>query len=192
MITGGNSLDLASYDDSLKPNVVVLCRDIEPYPPAKYLAGIALKSCADTRNNQLIDIKSCNYLFNFLCLQDARSEHYEDALFYNAQGQITEGTTFNFIWFEDDGVVCSSPFEKNCLPGTTLTLLIEGLKEENIPFQWRALSQKNLTKIAGCAVMSSTRFVVPVNRIDMIEFDIKKNLPLFEKLNKILIKRLGI
>jgi len=194
IITGGNSLDLPikrTQDELPDPNVILICRNIIGPTTENYTHGINLKSLLDVRPKELVDIKSCNYLFNIMALEDAYEHHFDDALFYDRDGIFTECTTANFIWFDDNHQIYSVPFKNNCLPGITLTLLIEALKESEIKFQWNSLTKDNLNLIAGCAILSSTRLILPVRKIDNTVFSIEKHADFFKQLNELLRKKLN-
>ena len=193
IVTGGNSFDLpiSKNNENLpKANTIIICRNIPGPSQEQYLKGISLKSMADVRPKELVDIKSCNYLFNIMALEEARTQSYEDVLFYDNKNVFTECTTANFIWFDENYNVYSVPFENNCLAGTTLTLLVEALSTSPIQFQWKGLAKDEINSVFGCAILSSTRLILPVNKIDNTLFSIKKHLEFFRQLNELLEKKL--
>ncbi|BBH52086.1 aminotransferase class IV [Fluviispira sanaruensis] len=189
IVTGGNSFDLGikRMNETLpNPNVIIICRNTAGPSQDQYMQGISLKCLPDLRAQGLIDIKSCSYLYNLMCLEMAKKEGYNDALFYNNLNLITESTTANFIWFDEKNNVNSAPFKGSCLAGTTLSKLIQGMQKTNLLFTWKELNLKNLAEATGCGIISSIRGIVPVNKIDTTHFDIHSQKKLFEKLNKVL------
>lgn len=193
IVTGGSNLDLpiAKSDGNLPdPNIIIICRNITGPSKEQYLYGVKLKTLLDLRPKELVDIKSCNYLFNIMAIEEAKTSHFEDALFYDKSGILTECTTANFIWFDENYNIFSAPFENNCLAGTTLTLLVEAIEQSAFKFQWKALKKSNLQNVFGCAILSSTRLLLPIQKIDDFEFQNAKHQDFFKTLNTLLLSKL--
>ncbi len=194
IITGGNSLDISIQKNKEKlpnSNIIILCRNIAGPTKEQYNNGVTLRSCLDFRPKELIDIKSCNYLFNIMALEEAHYNNFDDVLFYNQKGIYTECSSANFIWFDENHNIYSAPFENNCLAGTTLILFIESLSKTNIKFTWKALERDKLSIVAGCAMLSSTRLILPIKKIDENKFSIENQSTFFTDLNKLLEKRIN-
>ncbi|MES2616007.1 MAG: aminotransferase class IV [Bdellovibrionota bacterium] len=195
IVTGGNSLDLPIKKNNYQlptPNIIIICRNIMGPSQEKYEKGIKLKTFCDVRPKELIDIKSCNYLFNIMSLEESQASNYDDVLFYDTNNQFTECSTANFIWFDENLHVYSAPFKNNCLAGTTLTLLVEALQENgsSIKFHWKSLERNKLGSVSGCAILSSTRLILPVQKIDDVCFSVDKHSHFFDTLMSLLKKRL--
>jgi branched-subunit amino acid aminotransferase/4-amino-4-deoxychorismate lyase len=186
MVTGGNSLDLPIQKKEGKlpeSNVMIICRNATGPSKEQYENGIKLWSCLDFRNQALLDVKSNSYLFNLMCLENARLAGFDDALFHK-DGFFTESTTANFIWFDQDQNVYSAPFDQNCLAGTTLSLLVKAFEKNKISFAWKALASPDL--ISGCALVSSIRGILPIKQIDQMQFDVQSKKDFFDKINQFL------
>lgn len=185
MVTGGNSLDLAiknSETDPQNSNVMMICRAASLPNQDMLDKGISLASCPDVRNPALLDVKSTHYLFNLLALENAKAQGFDDALFVRKHS-FTESTTANFIWLDHKFQVHSAPFDQNCLPGTTLSLLVKIFEKKGIPFSWKALTQKNVFQCQGAAIVSSLRGVLAVRQIDQTQFDVSKSKDFFAQMN---------
>jgi len=186
IITGGNSFDLFIKKEKEmlpKPNIIIICRNVTGPTKDNYTNGISLKSIPDLRSPALIEIKSCSYLYNLISIEKSRLEGFNDALFYNSNNIITESTTSNFIWFNEDLIVRSIAFNGSCLAGVTLSRLISGLKKMKISFDWSELNHTNISTVKGCGIISSIRGILPINQIDDNHFDIQSYKYFFEKLN---------
>ncbi|NBO38144.1 hypothetical protein EBU99_06140 [bacterium] len=189
ILTGGDGLSLQpsrQADGSFMPGrLIVLCR--EGHGPDEILRrrGYSLKTCLDARSKELVDIKSCSYLWNLMCLDDATLEGFDDALLVNPNGEISESTTASFVWLsKDEGVVCSAPQENNVLPGTTLLCLQNALEALGHHIRWKALRVGEYSNVLACAIVSSVRGLVPVWKIDDHEFDVaqsRKHLELWNQ-----------
>ncbi|MBX9837614.1 MAG: aminotransferase class IV, partial [Silvanigrellaceae bacterium] len=124
-----------------------------------------------------------SYLYNLISIEKARLAGFNDALFYNSNNIITESTTSNFIWFNEDLIVRSIAFNGSCLAGVTLSRLISGLKKMKISFDWSELNRTNISSVKGCGIISSIRGILPINQIDDNHFDIQSYKYFFDKLN---------
>ncbi|MEY2988236.1 MAG: hypothetical protein RJB13_1757 [Pseudomonadota bacterium] len=177
ILTGGDGLSLAparsEKGELFKGRVVVICKPATPLSDSEWHQGFSLKTCPDTRNKELVDIKSCNYLWNMMCLDDALIEGFDDALFVNSSGEISEASTSSFVWMSrDENCIYSAPQESNVLPGTTLMCLQNALEALGHSVKWRPLHVTNLSEAVACAVISSVRGLVPIRQIDQHVFDV--------------------
>ena len=172
--------------NQLAPNVVLMCRNAQLPAAQSYNKGISLKTHEDVRPAQLIDVKSCNYLWSVMALEAARDQGFDDALFYNAHNEITESTTANFIWFNNQKRVCSVPLKNNCLPGTTYLCLQRALAKTHQNVLEVPLTLGTLNNAKGGAILSSVRGLVPVQRINNILFDLSELASEFADLNALL------
>ncbi|WGL58866.1 aminotransferase class IV [Pigmentibacter sp. JX0631] len=187
IISGGNSFDLSIKKTSHSlpnSNFIIICRNVTGPSQDQYKNGISLMCIKDLRSQGLIDIKSCSYLYNLIALENAKNSGFDDALFYNAENNISESTTANFIWFNKELTVYSAPFKGQCLAGVTLNQLIVGLKKMKIPFDWSMLNRANMSGVKGCGIISSIRGIVPIKKIDEHEFDVHAYHDFFLKLNQ--------
>lgn len=177
ILTGGDGASLAPARNEKghlsKGRVVVICKPALGLSEAQWRQGFSLKTCADARNKELVDVKSSNYLWNLMCLDDALIEGFDDALFVNKSGEISEASTSSFVWMgQDEKTIFSAPQENNVLPGTTLMCLQNALEALGHSIQWRSLRLGSLGDAVACAVVSSIRGLVPVRKIDHHEFDV--------------------
>lgn len=190
VVTAGSSMNLplprGADASPLRPNVVLLCRDAVLPAHARDGSGLTLKIHPDARSMELVDVKSSNYLWNLLALEAARARGFDDALFVNAQGDLTESTTANFLWFDASGRLCAAPLERHCLPGTTYLCLDRGLRARGRSIEQACLRPESLAQARGAAVISSVRGLVPVRRIDDHPYDVHALKKEIEGLNAIL------
>lgn len=177
VLTGGDGMGLApvrAESGSLcNERIVVICQRATALSDAAWHQGFALKTCADARNKELVDVKSSNYLWNLMCLDDAIIDGFDDALFVNANGEISEASTSSFIWMGRDGKrIFSAPQENNVLPGTTLLCLQNALEALGHSIEWEALRVDRLSDAVACAVVSAVRGLVPISSIDQHSYDV--------------------
>jgi 4-amino-4-deoxychorismate lyase len=177
ILTGGDCLSLAPQrnhrGELLDARVIVICRSAPALSDAERMKGLALKACPDIRPKELVDIKSCSYLWNLMCLDDALLDGFDDALFLNANGDISESASASFVWMgRAEKILYSAPQDNNVLAGTTLSCLISALQDTEYKFDWQALNMSFLKEVYACALVSSVRGLVPVRRINDFEFDV--------------------
>ena len=191
ILTGGDSLTLKPVRNDKgelsAARLMILCREAGGLSDDLKLKGVALKTSPDARSKELVDIKSCSYLWNLMCLDDALLEGFDDALFVNPNGEISESTTASFVWMSQDSKeICSAPQENNVLPGTTLLCLQNALEALGHKISWKPLRLDDLKSAQACAVVSSVRGLVPVRRINDHAFDVHRSRSQFELWNQAL------
>ncbi len=189
IVTGGSESKLFTFSNELKAlnsNIYIICETAQMLSNEQRLAGFKVKSFLDERGTVLKELKSVDYLFNFLTLRSAKIEGYEDVLLRNEDGFITEGVTSSFLWFDNDYSICFTPPKGNCLAGTTVMALISKLKEHNISFKYQMLNKNEATNCVGCAMVSSIRGLVPIRQIDDIKFDIYRHIDFYHTLIEML------
>lgn len=109
-------------------NIVLEKRDI-PYKYDDYLKGFSLKLSNINRNSKskLSYIKSINYLENILAREEALKNGYNEVLFLNENGYLSEGSMSNIFIVKDKKVYTPS-IECGLLPGIVRNFLIREYK----------------------------------------------------------------
>ncbi|MEY4063891.1 MAG: hypothetical protein RIR26_99 [Pseudomonadota bacterium] len=192
VLTGGDSMTLVPQRDAkgnlCEGRLLVICRSASTGGSSELEKGFALRTAPDARAKELVDVKSNSYLWNLMCLDNARIDGFDDALFYNPDGEISESTTASFVWMrKSDKALCSAPQSRNVLPGTTLLCLQTAMESVGQTFIWQALHKDNYQDAEACAVLSSVRGLVPVSKIDDFEFDSTLMKQQFSKWNAALV-----
>ena len=109
-------------------NIVLEKRDI-PYKSDDYLKGFSLKLSNINRNSKskLSYIKSINYLENILEREEALNSGYNEVLFLNEKGYLSEGSMSN-IFIIKDKEIYSPSIKCGLLPGIVRNFLIKEYK----------------------------------------------------------------
>jgi D-alanine transaminase len=193
-VSGGLSTALAVPRNEkgalLSPNVVIVCKNAPQYPESLFAHGMSLSPFPDSRSTSLVDVKSTSYLWNLLALEDARKKGAEDAVFVNGDGFLTECTTSNFLWVNQEGLLCSMPHKDHCLPGTTTAALARALHKHEHRINDLPLHNQELAQASVGIALSSVRGLVPVNRIGEHVFQVGDQLERLQYLNTILEEEL--
>ena len=171
---GAIGLDTALAEE---PNFVLLVQENKLYSPEKFRAGLTLSLARDLRRNSPDTLnpawKTGNYLNNILCLREARSRGADEVVICNQQGQITEAAVSN-IGFVRDGVVITQPMGAGILAGVTRRLLIERVAAAaGVQVIEQAITPAELAQVQECFLLSSTKDITPVARIDERSFQLR-------------------
>jgi branched-chain amino acid aminotransferase len=152
------------------PEYVLLVQANKDVPPEKLEQGYTLslatrlhRNAADTLNPAW---KTGNYLNNILCLGEARERGADEVVITNLAGEVAEAAVTNLA-FVRDGVVLTPPLSAGILAGITRELVLRhvapaaGLRVEEA-----VVRPEDLPAMQECFMLSTTRDVSPVGRID--------------------------
>lgn len=138
-------------------------------PPEEwYEQGIKLASFPYQR--QWPEVKFLNYVGAVIAHQTVVKEYRADeALFISPDEKkiVLEGTTFNFFVVKKD-IVLTHALDGKILPGITRKVVLELAHKENIEARETNFSLNELAEMDEAFITSSTRNIVPVNRVDNI------------------------
>ena len=138
--------------------------------------GMHLWVAARLRNDpRALDpaMKSGNYLNSLLAYLEAQDASnsaaptgpYDDALLCNADGHITEGTTFN-IFYVRRGIVVTPPLDIGILDGITRRKVIELARQHSYPVREVRFPKERLYEADEVFLTSSVREVFAVTALD--------------------------
>lgn len=105
-------------------------------------------------------IKSTNWAENAAALRLAAAHGFDNALFLDTRGRVSECATAN-VHAVMDGIVCTPPLGTGCLAGIAREVLLH----EDIEIE-RELTPADLRRADTVFITSSTTGPVPVTRID--------------------------
>lgn len=120
------------------------------------------------------DIKSTNLLANVLANQAAAAAEASEALLYLPDETMTEASHSSFFTVAG-GVVQTTPFKANILPGITRNLVVDLLRKAGMAFQEKIIRRDELYRCDEVFLTGTTSEVLPVVRID--EHTIKDGKP---------------
>ena len=121
----------------------IIADNIQLYPEELYEKGMKIISATTVRNHPLAippQVKSLNYLNNILAKIEALDSNVPEAIMYNHEGYVAEGTGDN-VFIVRDGVIYTPPVEAGPLEGITRNIVIKLAEEENLK-----VVEKNLTR----------------------------------------------
>ncbi|RJX18038.1 MAG: branched-chain amino acid aminotransferase [Ammonifex sp.] len=105
--------------------------------------------------------KTTSYLEKVLARRDARDRGFDEALFLNEMGHVTEGSATN-IFCVRNGTIYTPPPSEGLLPGITRDVIAEIAYRDGIPFCEQALRFEDLVSSAEVFLTNSVIEVVPL------------------------------
>ncbi len=127
-----------------------------------------------SKDSFFAQIKSCNYLLNVLMKAESveRKVHYTVAL--NDAGYMTESSTENIAWIDQNGLFTYPPFN-SILRGITLSKVISFAERCTEPFisgvAAKSASLNELKNAREMMILGTTHGVIPITNFE------DKNLP---------------
>ncbi len=146
----------------------IIVQPVESPSPEKIKKGMKIKVTERLRNDRrALDpaMKSGNYLNSLLAYLEAEADQYEDAVLCNAEGHITEGTTFN-IFYAKRGILATPPLDIGILDGITRRHILKLTQKLNIPLREVRFSKDRLYEADEVFISSSLKEVLAVTQID--------------------------
>ena len=112
--------------------------------------------------------KTLNMLQSYLAYKKAKESGAYDALLINNEGCITEGTRTNFFCINGKTII--SPREDEILLGVTRKAVLHVAKENGYEVEERDITWGDLEKCDGAFVTSTSSKIIPIRKIDDLEF----------------------
>jgi D-alanine transaminase len=164
---GSGPRDHAGADD-LKPNFFLTVNELHDETTAIIKKqGIAVSTHPDWRWRRC-DIKSLNLLANVLACRDAKARGCQEAILYNENSIITEGSSSAFFIIAD-GKIQTTPLSENILPSITRIFVLSAAKALGIDIVQKKYSVDDAAAAQEMFIAVTTKDVVPV-----VSFDGKK------------------
>jgi branched-chain amino acid aminotransferase len=166
ILTRGDGFDLSAKQLS-SPRLIILIKELPNWDKRYYISGISLWTPSLLRNSpRALDpnIKGGNYLNNILGAIEANSSDYDDAVFLNADSEVTESSTANIFFVFADRIATPS-VNSGLLKGITRQALLDLQKINNRPIVEEKLFIQEIEKATEAFITSSTREVMPIKKI---------------------------
>lgn len=160
------ALDRDDLTRNVEPDVLV----IASVPRPASLAPLRLKSFVYVRDAAALKHVGTFPLFHHRRL--AQLAGFDDALFADAQGRISEGSIWNIGFIGADGVVWP---EASQLEGTSMQLLQAGLARAGVASTTRATHLHELEGFRGAFFTNASVPVRPIASIDAHRFEIDQD-----------------
>lgn len=152
-----------------KPRRITYCMKAAVEAPRTYTDGISLKRLVKSSSSRGAAPKTSNYLESVLALRRAEQEGFDDVLWTNGEGEVTEASTANifFLAREGDNVEFVTPSaQSGILVGITRATVISLLRNAKIPVSEQIIHADELARFDEAFVCSTVRGLVPIREID--------------------------
>ncbi|MGB3367111.1 MAG: aminotransferase class IV [Acidaminobacteraceae bacterium] len=126
--------------------------------------------------------KTCNYGDNIFALRDAKSKGFDEIIFENSKGYISEGSLSN-IFLVKNNLIYTPNIESGILNGVMRDLVISSLDELDIKIIETELSYSDFLEADEVFLSNSLMKVMPVSKLDEKNFDIK-SYKIYKKIRK--------
>ncbi len=174
----------AFYKSAIKSQVLVIVKE---YVQPKQFVKLKVNSFRRISESPLLKIKSMNYLENVLARREALSSGFDEALFVNEKGEVTECSASNLFWFKDDSLFAPS---EGCglLAGTTRDLVFALMPNYNIKLLLGKFLLRDIKQADFVFITNSLIGCILVSEIEGNFY--KTEHPLFLKMQTALLQKL--
>ena len=163
----------------LTQTVFMMVNPLATPKPEIYANGISCVSLDDSRWLKC-QIKSVALIGAVMLKHESNQAGADEAVLFR-DGYLTESSASNIAAVKN-GVILCPPMDNLILPGITYELMIELARKNNMPLDIRRVSRKEVIKADELWIMSSTKEVVPIVRLDDKPIGAGKPGPIFKKM----------
>ena len=167
-VTRGSGLSLKLPAGAV-PNRYVYCLPAAQEAPRIYRDGLSLRRLIKVGGARGAAPKTGNYLASVMGLAKAQKEGFDEILWTNSEGEVTEAATANIFFLSrvgDNVAFLTPPAQSGILLGITRSTLIELMQNAGIPVQEQTIFVDELPRFDEAFVCSTVRGLVPVSTID--------------------------
>lgn len=157
----------STRDDGTNSTVVITVTDLPNVLPAVYERGLTAQIAAGIRNDRgiLTGIKTTSYIESIVALRDAHQGGFDDAIFLDTYGFVSEATASN-VFVVIEGVIVTPAPTHGILPGITRAVVLEIARQLEIPTAERELRYQELLNASEAFLTSSLRGLAPLVRVN--------------------------
>ncbi len=150
-----------------QPTILITAEEVRPYPAELYKSGMRVCICPykQSRLNPLAGHKTLAYLPRLLAMKDAAERKCHEALWFNTENQLAEGSVCN-VFIVSDGTVVTPPVDTPVLPGIVRKTVIELAKANDMSVDERPIDINALLASDEVFLTGSILEVMPVTAIE--------------------------
>ena len=149
--------------ENCKPNLVIYCVENKLPWEVDIKKWLKLITTHDIRPYPAI--KSTSYIASILWNIYAKQKGFDDVLFVNANGDILEGSGFNFFIIKNDTFVTP---KENILDGITAQKTIKIIEKLWYKIERRKINLLDIWNISEAFITSTTKKILPVTSINNV------------------------
>jgi branched-subunit amino acid aminotransferase/4-amino-4-deoxychorismate lyase len=160
-------LELGSPGDKLTPRLLITTRSA----PEPEIAPLTVT--VEQHDRAMPDVKHVGLFSTIVLRRAAQLRGYDDVVFADADGRISEGATWNIGFVEDDGTVVLP--DRPCLPGVTVRLITAELDREGTAWRTEPVTVATARRMSAAFATNAAIGVRPIKRIDDCQFDVRNS-----------------
>lgn len=177
--------DSTFYKYPQKASLLVIVREYQAFgEPVKAYVSPFIKSST----SPILRLKSLNYLENILARREAGRLGFDEAVFLNEKGEVTEGAASNVFWLHRN-VLYTPSLECGLLSGVIRSAVIEIAKQTGLDVGEGHFNLDNLLSSQLAFFTNSLIGALPVSQIDNVE--LRTDIREFQLIKTTLLKKLG-
>lgn len=134
-----------------------------PSPPAS--GGVVVVPWTRNERAATAGLKTTSYADNVVALAHAKARGASEAIFANTRGELCEGTGSNVFVVVGDEIL-TPPLSSGALAGITRELVLQWCRADGVAIREADLPIDILQEADEVFITSSTRDVMPVDRVD--------------------------
>ena len=187
VVTRGEGIGL-KYPKQIKPNRIIYCFPAKIEPQNIYTEGLNLKHVSLDYTNRGAYPKTSNYLGSIKALARVDREGYDDVLWSNSNGEITEATTSNIFLIGREGdlvEIATPPARSGLLLGITRRRVIDLLERSQIKVTERIIYRDEIPRFDEGLLCSTVRGLTPIRTIDNHKFHTLRQNSIFFLINRL-------
>lgn len=154
-------LTVSATEDAESPTVLVTAAEYTPSD--KYQSGFRARLVATPRPaTPLLGYKTTSYMANILARSQAQADGYDEAIFVNDRGFISEGSVSNIFAVTAGGRLLTPSLSSGLLPGITRRLVLELAAELGMPVAEAEISPAELLQASESFFTNSLMGIMPL------------------------------
>lgn len=148
-------------------NIAITVRRGIPYPPNSYQEGFraGFLNMRRNENSPLVRLKTLNFLENILGRQEAGKKGWDEGLFLNNAGYLSEGTVSN-VFLVGSGELVTPHVNAGLLPGTVREKVIALAHKLGLRVQERMVRPEEIYTAREAFLTNSLLGVMPLVYLD--------------------------
>ncbi len=158
-----NKVGIWQGDEPQPETDLLICTiDVPKHPRSTVLA---VQEHGRHAAHPLARAKVTSWLHNVWSLDQAHRSGFDEVILLNERGEVAECTAANVFCLRGESIE-TPPLSSGCLPGVTREVLLEIGSESVPPIRERVLTLQDLREAEEVFISSTTRGVMPVERIE--------------------------
>jgi branched-chain amino acid aminotransferase len=151
----------------IETTIIATAGQVQPYPADLYRHGMRVCICPykQSKLNPVAGHKTLDYLPRLLAMRDAAGRKCHEALWFNTENQLAEGSICNAFVVQGEAIV-TPPLDTPVLPGTVRRAVIELARADGIGLEEKAIDINVLLAATEVFLTGSVLEIMPVTAIE--------------------------